>query len=53
VLPAGKAIEESVVLAYEIFNRVFRMVTEMVPFRLLNYSTAVGDRQKLTTLLHQ
>jgi hypothetical protein len=28
VVPTGKAIEESVDLAYEIFNRVFRKVPE-------------------------
>ena len=28
VVPTGKAIEESVDLAYEIFNRVFRRVPE-------------------------
>jgi hypothetical protein len=28
VVPTGKAIEESVDLAYEIFNRVFRQVPE-------------------------
>ena len=31
VVPTGKAIEESVDLAYEIFNRVFRRVPERVP----------------------
>jgi hypothetical protein len=30
VVPTGKAIEESVDLAYEIFNRVFRKVPERV-----------------------
>ena len=30
VVPTGKAIEESVDLAYEIFDRVFRKLTEMV-----------------------
>ena len=30
VVPTGKAIEESVDLAYEIFNRVFRKVLERV-----------------------
>jgi hypothetical protein len=30
VVPAGNAIEESVDLAYEIFNRVFRKVPERV-----------------------
>jgi hypothetical protein len=30
VVPTGKAIEESVDLAYEIFNRVFRRVPERV-----------------------
>ena len=28
VVPTGKAIEESVDLAYEVFNRVFRRVPE-------------------------
>jgi hypothetical protein len=28
VVPTGKAIEESVDLAYEIFNRIFRRVPE-------------------------
>jgi hypothetical protein len=28
VVPTGKAIEESIDLAYEIFNRVFRKVPE-------------------------
>jgi hypothetical protein len=31
VVPTGKAIEESVDLAYEIFNRVFRQVPELMP----------------------
>ena len=31
VVPTGKAIEESVDLAYEIFNRVFRRVPERMP----------------------
>jgi hypothetical protein len=31
VVPTGKAIEESVDLAYEIFNRVFRRVPERIP----------------------
>ena len=31
VVPTGKAIEESVDLAYEIFNRVFRKVPERMP----------------------
>jgi hypothetical protein len=31
VVPTGKAIEESVDLAYEIFNRVFRRVAERIP----------------------
>lgn len=30
VVPTGKTIEESVDLAYEIFNRVFRKVPERV-----------------------
>jgi hypothetical protein len=30
VVPAGKAIEESVDLVYEIFNRVFRRAPERV-----------------------
>jgi hypothetical protein len=30
VVPTGKAIEESVDLAYEIFNRVFRKVPERI-----------------------
>jgi hypothetical protein len=30
VVPTGKAIEESVDLAYEIFNRVFRNVPDKV-----------------------
>ena len=30
VVPTGKAIEESVDLAYEIFNRVFRRVPEKI-----------------------
>jgi hypothetical protein len=30
VVPTGKAIEESVDLAYEIYNRVFRKVPERV-----------------------
>lgn len=30
VLPTGKAIEESVDLAFEIFNRVFRRVPERI-----------------------
>ena len=30
VVPTGKAIEESVDLAYEIFNRVFRRVPDRV-----------------------
>jgi hypothetical protein len=30
VVPTGKAIEESVDLAYEIFNRVFRTVPERI-----------------------
>jgi hypothetical protein len=31
VVPTGNAIEESVGLAYEIFNRVFRRVPERIP----------------------
>ena len=31
VVPTGKAIEESVDLAYEIFNRVFRRVPVRMP----------------------
>jgi hypothetical protein len=31
VVPTGKAIEESVDLAFEIFNRVFRRVPEAMP----------------------
>ena len=31
VVPTGKAIEESVDLAYEIFNRVFRRVPMRLP----------------------
>jgi hypothetical protein len=31
LVPTGKAIEESVDLAYEIFNRVFRKVPERMP----------------------
>jgi hypothetical protein len=31
VVPTGKAIEESVDLAYEIFNRVFRKVPDHLP----------------------
>ena len=31
VVPTGKAIEESVDLAYGIFNRVFRRVPERMP----------------------
>jgi hypothetical protein len=31
VVPTGKAIEESVDLAYEIFSRVFRRVPERMP----------------------
>jgi hypothetical protein len=31
VVPTSKAIEESVDLAYEIFNRVFRRVPEHIP----------------------
>jgi hypothetical protein len=30
VVPTGKAFEESVDLAYEIFNRVFRRVPERI-----------------------
>ena len=30
VVPTGKAIEESVDLAYEIYNRVFRRVPERI-----------------------
>lgn len=30
VVPTGKAIEESVDLAYEIFNRVFRRVPDKI-----------------------
>ena len=30
VVPTGKAIEESVDLAYEIFNRVFRRVPQSI-----------------------
>jgi len=33
VVPTGKAIEESVDLAYEIFNRVFRKVPEKMKER--------------------
>ena len=33
VLPTGKAIEESVDLAYEIFNRVFRKIPEKIDGR--------------------
>jgi len=33
VVPTGKAIEESVDLAYEIFNRVFRKVPEKLKER--------------------
>ncbi len=33
VVPSGKAIEESVDLAYEIFNRVFRKVPEKMKER--------------------
>lgn len=33
VVPTGKAIEESVDLAYEIFNRVFRRVPEKLKER--------------------
>ena len=33
VVPTGKAIEESVDLAYEIFNRVFRKVPERIQDR--------------------
>jgi hypothetical protein len=29
-VPTGKAVEESVYLAYEIFNRVFRKVPERI-----------------------
>ena len=32
-VPTGKAIEESVDLAYEIFNRVFRKVPERIQDR--------------------
>jgi hypothetical protein len=31
LVPTDKAIEESVDLAYEIFNRVFRRVPELMP----------------------
>lgn len=31
VVPTGNAIEESVDLAYEIYNRVFRRVPERIP----------------------
>jgi hypothetical protein len=31
VVPTGKAMEESVDLAFEIFNRVFRRVPERMP----------------------
>lgn len=34
VVPTGKAIEESVDLAYEIFNRVFRKVPERIDRRI-------------------
>jgi hypothetical protein len=33
VVPTGKAIEESVDLAFEIFNRVFRKVPERIQDR--------------------
>jgi hypothetical protein len=31
VVPTGKAIEETVDLAYEVFNRAFRRVPERIP----------------------
>jgi hypothetical protein len=50
VVPTGKAIEESVDLAYEIFNRVFRKVPERMSETLarlagLSYSPRLGCRQ--------
>ena len=48
VVPTGKAIEESVELAHEIFNRVFRKVPDRLEF-LFRICTAHFPVQNLTS----
>ena len=51
MVPTGKAMEESVDLAYEIFNRVFRRVPDRIERKYFRWELEYGRRHPLRRLI--